>query len=352
MEKQGLFLRLNEVIDDPNLDMPVVNSFAFLSRREGNGSGTTAFPYTTTGDVNVRILGGELFRDENATQLLGTSTVINGIGTVWIKVIKETAKIMCRNGDRIIGLGNASSYLSKPQTGNAVNSPYNIFTIDTFPVNLIYLEGSFGRNIYNGNFRTFMDRCTKLVSVGLGAEYIDNDRYSSNLYGDMTDSTALHRIELFTTNGLRIVEPSRLIFSTASIGAYYNVLNTGTIYGDIKDFRSVIGSLETQPDVIIVGLYGDLKLTPPSLQYLSFPQYVLNHNIIYSGGKIWRNDFASLLLDAIPLNSSSIDLLLNEMSSLAWSSPKILRLRGTRTSASDSAIAALQSKGVTVTINA
>lgn len=351
MEKQGLFLKLNESISDPDLSMPVANSFIFEARKEGNGSGVTAFAYTTTGNADLRIAGGEFFSDENATQSLGTYAMIIGVGIVWIKAIKDTARIVCRNADKITGLGNAMAVLSKPQTGNAQNAPYHVFNIESFPVNLVYMEGGFGRNIYNGNFRTFIERCTSLVSLGLGSEYVPDDRYSSDLYGDMTGSTALHRIELFTTNGLRVKDPGKLIFSTASIGAYYNVLNTGSVVGNIAQLRNAVISLETQPDVIIAGLYGDLRTLPPNIQFLSFVQSIPNSNITYSGRQ-WRDDLASLLLDAVPLGSFQMDLILNDLSEISWSAPRILRLRGTRTSASDSSIAKLQAKGVTVTINA
>lgn len=353
MKEQGLFLKLNEVIDDPNMDMPVINSFTFEARKEGDGSGVTAFAYTTTDDVPVKIVGGQLFSDESATDSLGTSTIINGVGILWIKAINSIAKIVCRNADRIIGLGNALSNLSKPQTGNVNNSPYMIFNVSNFPVNLIYIEGNSGRNIYNGDFRKFTDRCTELVWLSLGSVYISDDKYSSDLYGDMTGSTALLRINTFATYGLRVKDPDKLIFSTASLGSVTNVINGGSIVGNISDLSNNIEALETNAtDVKITDLYGDLKNLPINIKNLSFSGNVLNNNITYSGGRQWRDDLASLLLDAIPLSSFQLDMLLNDLATISWSAPKALSLRGTRTTASDAAIATLQSKGVTVTINA
>ncbi len=352
MAKQGLFLKINEVIDDPNMEIPVANSFSFNVRREGTGSGVSALPLTSSADIDVRAIGCEFYSDAGATVSLGQSHVMTaGVGVIYIKATASSGRVICRSADKILTLGNTTSAFAVGQTGNTANSPYFILQLDKFPTNLTSYGANNGRTIYEGNFRIFTDRCTSLSSLALGSSYTSNAQYMSDIYGDMTGSIAMQKWGIFSTSGLHIKDSSKLIFTTASLGATFNVINIGYFSGDVKDIPARLTSLELQPDSMVSGLYGDLKNTPQNLQYISFPQSLLNPAITYSGGKTWRTDMALLNLNAVPLDSSTIDLLLSELAPLSWTGNKSITLRGTRTSASDAYVNALQAKGVTITIN-
>lgn len=102
-----------------------------------------------------------------------------------------------------------------------------------------------------------------------------------------------------------------------------------------------------------LNIYGDLKYLPPLLNYFDVRKVLSTAIITYSGGKVFPASFNKFYLNKI-LITAEIDLLLNDMASSITTAigEKIIYLRGTRTSASDSAVTYLQGLGFTVTITA
>lgn len=102
-----------------------------------------------------------------------------------------------------------------------------------------------------------------------------------------------------------------------------------------------------------LNLFGNLKFLPPLLSYFDVRKVLSTAIITYSGGKEFPSSFEKFYLNH-NLATSDLDLLLNDMAANITTAigEKIIYLRGTRTSASDSAVAYLQSLGFTVTITA
>ena len=97
---------------------------------------------------------------------------------------------------------------------------------------------------------------------------------------------------------------------------------------------------------------GNLRNLPPNLNYFRDTQQSNFASYSYTGGRVWRSDFDTFYIQNFILSDSENDALLNDLANSVTSAvgDKIIRLRGARTSASDSAVLYLQGLGFTVTI--
>ena len=104
---------------------------------------------------------------------------------------------------------------------------------------------------------------------------------------------------------------------------------------------------------ITLNIYGDLANLPPNMYYFRVQNVLSSTTQIYTPGRVWRADFDTFYFNKV-LSATIVDNILIDMSNSITSAVggKIIYLRGTRTSASDSAVTYLQSLGFTVTITA
>lgn len=96
--------------------------------------------------------------------------------------------------------------------------------------------------------------------------------------------------------------------------------------------------------------FTDVGKLPVKLAYLYF-QRSLTNTLTYTK-RSWNISIDTFSIPSVKIETSALDNLLIDLNAeVTWTGSKVLILRGTRTTASDAAVASLVAKGVTVTIN-
>lgn len=98
--------------------------------------------------------------------------------------------------------------------------------------------------------------------------------------------------------------------------------------------------------------YGNLAKTPPNVNFLKITA-TNNSTLTYTSGKVWASSFDTLDIGNAMLSATETDNLFNDMANSITTAigSKIIRLANCyRTSASNSAVANLQSLGFTITV--
>jgi len=128
--------------------------------------------------------------------------------------------------------------------------------------------------------------------------------------------------------------------------------NSGAIYGDVSTLNSGLTSFICKGKNVV---NGDLSGLPRSLKIIDIQG--LNEINSYTSGHAWDNDLEQLIVlpnDSFGMLSGDIDDLLIDLDIIDWAGVKILDISGNnhaRTSASDTAVASLIIKGVTINVN-
>lgn len=137
-----------------------------------------------------------------------------------------------------------------------------------------------------------------------------------------------------------------------------DVLNANYyIYMNVSDFSS---SSELEKFLHVgyysvaaknLNIYGDLQNLPTNIKVFNIQNHLSSAVLTYTAGRVWRSDFDTLYLNKA-LTTTETDNLLIDLANSVTSAvgDKIIRLRGARTSVSDSAVLYLESLGFTVTI--
>lgn len=195
-----------------------------------------------------------------------------------------------------------------------------------------------------------------------GANYVINDWYNW-----LNQFTALESVNIFLARQTTIQSPfpiikgnmirvpkqvkyvayDRLYLENPNVDFYcdFNNINADS---QLKYFR--IDLLVSQVPKVV----GDLKNLPSTVEYFKIVNFGTGSNAVYTGvGKVFSptidNFYFNRVLSTAQLNQLLIDLNNSVTTAIG---DKLIYLRGTRSSVSDSAVASLQAKGFTVTITA
>lgn len=279
---------------------------------EGTTSSSFGFSYHGTGSTDQRMKGidGTILTYSLSNGLDFTTTGSSGLTINYPIPISGVARIYMKDA-----FSNVRSIRLTKSTGASGNRD-NIFKIE--------------------NLETFFKPFKKLYSLDISIYASGNANLQPIMNGDLAKLP-------------KSVERIRLSNTDVKEGLFLNIDSYNSNY-QLK-FIQQLAQYNVSSNNI--NIYGDLKNLPPLLTYFDVRRVLSSAVITYSGSKVFPSSFEKFYLEK-NLLTSEIDLLLNDMASSITTAigEKTIYLRGTRTSASDSAVAYLQSLGFTVTITA
>lgn len=332
-DNKCLEIKLAGVATDSTLRK--LNEVRFVLLKRGDGSALSRLTVvSSTSDVIIKLKDGKGFLSTDSTASIGTSSIILsvGINTIYIKL----------SGDDTLSIENAQNLSSLGTVGftffsqlNASNSPFlsgdikelsHMINLDT-----IFIQGFLG---FTGDISVF-SYLKKLKYVNINW---------TNLSGDIVSLTS-SPLALFNANGTKITGDLNIL-------AQKNTLQDLQI-----DETMISGSLSSlaNSNVVVAWLsclhiIGDINTLNERIRQLKLGRQT--SGITFSGGAGFK--FLSLDRLEIPncsMSTQEVDNLLMMASKAVWTGVKNLSLKGVRSSASNTAISDLTSKGVTVIIN-
>lgn len=263
-------------------------------------------------------------------------------------------KVLCNNGFKGTYASPTTDF-SQGSTGTIFNvAPFdNLYTGDIRILPLEYdrrniksialarvLGGgttNTGDKFYIEDLSRFLSQFPNLYSIGLNYYTYGEEAAKATIKGDLA----------LIPKYIKRVSLRNLHLKDLATNLVYNI-NLIPPDSELEWFKLGDGSTN-----YIMTISGDLVNLPSNIEFFKI---IYSHPIgrfVYSGGKEWRSDFDSLQINSV-LPTPDLDLLLNDLANSITVSKggRLISLRGTRTSASDSAVTYLQGLGFTVTITA
>ena len=198
------------------------------------------------------------------------------------------------------------------------NSPYGKFFINDFGVFI----------------NQFKNLKTLIIDIARNNENVDR---KNTIKGDLSQ----------IPNSLEKITIGSLQFQLNLTDLYLNVSNFSNT-SNLKVFKRDSG---TQTNIGTFTAYGNLAKLPSQLYY--FKLALNTGTFTYSGTKVWASSFDTLDIGNASLSATETDNLLIDMANSITTAigSKIIRLANCyRTTASDTAVAYLQSLGFTITV--
>lgn len=336
-----LVTKLNAVVDNDNiLHIGEVRIKIAVDKTPSN----QFISLSVNKETNLEIIGDSYFTDSSFSNNLGKSKTINSSdGVVKVYFNNATAEIAIRDKYSILDLsfGNKSksvdlSSFSYAMSLKTINSQYSgvygdISNLKKLKLSQIYLSGD---KIY-GDIASLKDMTT-LTRLNI------ND--VQDVYGDLSSLRNLTNLELlyFNHSGLTgSIDSLKPLTKLTSV----NLENLKAQFtGNIESLSGM--TKLSNFSCFNAALTGDLAKIPASCTLVNFA----NNNSTFTWSS--RPAGAKILTIQGSAAISNLDAMLIDQASRDASaqSLKIISVRGTRTSASDTAVATLQSKGYTVSI--
>lgn len=299
MEKKCLVTKFSTSINDDRLKKVGELRIKFNKVTKPTKQ-TQGFLFSFTKDVGIDIVGDGYFTDESLSENLGKHIDAKG------------------NQPNAVYVSNSDLEIS-------ISDKYSLYSVSAFAVqNLADLNEGIGKVLNSSEFRY----CNNLNSVNI------TDTPSIGSYSDFKDLKSL--VNLYTLN-------TKI---TGEMDDLKDLQNLTNLYcSGIKGSVNVLGS--TKFHIIYLkdsDVYGDIAILPKTLTLFRGDNKTFNWSS--------RNSNANIIsLIAVKLNN--VDKMLQDQAQCIISSSqnnKQISVTGTRTSASDEAVATLQSKGYTVSI--
>lgn len=337
MENKSLVLRINESINDPDLELPVLGALSMDLHKIGDGSGMCTFVVGVSKETKIQIAGGELFDTSNNS--LGNSyTMPVGVSDIKIKATQSHGRILIKNAVNIDRLGRAGFGAFKPD--NNLNSPVLKLDVSYLPNSLVVLDSEDTDNIiYTGN----MARALTRLKLGT---YISIRGLESQLTGDTRRDISSTELKAFTyivknDNGsfkmsIETIRPTEKL-----------LLRSGELYGDIANIPDTMSEYNIGGNVKDYTV-GDIASVPSSVS--TFIEQT-SGGLTYTGSRVWNNATLYFIVTKTILDTKSTDKLLIDAANATWSlGMGLISITGNRSSASDNAVSILQARSVTVSI--
>ena len=366
---------LNKIVVGSDFIIPLVSTGA------GTGVSTISFQVFTT--TTMTISGnGRFYDNSGGTTNEGTTrTIASGaIRTFYLKVPSGSSTITISNGNTCLQFFNSWT------SGSDAASIYQLDLL-SLP-RILQRFVCIGNNTCKGNIANLP---STLTDIYLNGTHTLSGTLSS-LRSTLVNFTVTSSIYCTITGSIADLPANLLTFGLSPYGAT-------PVIGDLSDIRATCTTFSCAGTSALTGnlsslrpgmtlfictgsnntITGNLSSVPSTIQYL----YVTGNNTItgdlaslqanifavlfgsttrvsdYTSGKNWSdtlNSFAFNGATGYGLSTSEVDNLIIDLDATSpWSgSGKTLTLQGShaaRTSASNAAVASLQSKGVTVTTN-
>lgn len=336
MENKALVLRINESINDPNLEMPVIGAMSLDLYSRGNGSGMSTFVIGVKKETKIQIAGGELFDTSNIS--LGTEYMLpEGVCELKIKAIQEHGRILIKDSINIDRLGKIGFGVFKPD--NNQNSPVIKLDVSYLPDSLVVIDSEESDNIiYTG------DLARALARLKSGT-YISIRGLESRLTGDTRLVPSSPSLLAFTYSVKNDIGSFKMSIDTLR-PAELLLLRNGELYGDIANLPANMTEYNIADNVKDYTV-GDIASVPSSVR--TFIEQCAD-GLTYSGGRVWNNETLYFIVRS-EFDTESTDKLLIDAANATWSlGMGLISIAGSRSSASDNAIQILQARNITVAI--
>lgn len=302
--------------------------------------------------VPVRIIGDGNFTNSTGGTNLGKEIILNNIeGGNLLYLSDSVTKIGIRNRDKLLSINMTEKVLSPLSVLSYMTGLTYVYFHGYGDANAI--KGSLPNVSYNWSFgdKTMMNTETLVrVFPNLGGlvtngrvGYIDGalsyitNKYTymytlnisnSKIVGNVSDFASMPRITDISIYGCKSIVGNIDTLSTIGTLTRLSAGNSGVTGGDASKLPPLVDQLKTEGLNVVFSW----KTTRPSSAY-----------IIATNGTNFGND-----LDAFLINQANCKA--NIAAHSGDASYSTISATGTRTTASDSAIATLRSKGYTVTV--
>lgn len=350
--------KLPSSVDNDNLPVLGQLRINWLKQSDLTDNDARAIGLATNDSIVVKVSGAHLTDSTLASNLGNTKTITSADGLVWLYVSNDA--------DAILTIDNKYSLTNlifvRP-TKEALKRSVE------FDINDIrYCTALTGLNLMNTNVSGDISTLSNLTNLtGLYLSY-------TNVSGDISvvsKLTNLTVLNLLTTN----VSGDISVLSNRIALTHLNLANTN-VSGDISvvsqltaltnlalsntnvsgkiDSLANLTKLSGLNDLKGLSLTGDMSKIPAGVNFISLNNRKVNTNFTWTAGG--RQNATLLAMEEnVPFDTTSMDNMLIDQATCTFKPnaaqrwTKIISVNGTRTSASDAAVAAIQNMGVTIT---
>ena len=339
-----LVTKLNGAVNDDSL-LSIGELRIKIEKVTTPTSTTQLIKIGVTTDTILKIVGNGYFTDSTLNQNKGKSITIG-------RNDESPNDVYVSNGDFELAIMNKYN-LTMIICGSFQNK--ELFLDDLkFSTSVKSIEFSPG-NVY-GDLDT-VKSMSNLQSLSLNNTGITGDiaalsdknigvmgLQNTTAFGDISNIAASKSLSYLLINGTGIKGDISVLKDKVNL-KYLNISNTG-LYGDISAFKN----LTKIKELLLNGLdcTGDLAALPDNILFVDCSKNI--------GKFSWGSSSRKYIMAMYKIVTDDVDKILNAMSNMeakfldsyVWYHS--IELIGTRTSASDSAVATLQSKGYTVSV--
>ena len=197
-----------------------------------------------------------------------------------------------------------------------------------------------GNNKIMGNINT--------VSNFTNIRYLDLTK--TQVSGDISAVSNLTNIELLSLTNTKVSGDISALSNLTNIS--YLSLQYTQVSGSVNSLANLT-KLNDLSGLMGCSLTGDISRIPANVRYIALLGDKINTNFTWTANGR-KNATLLAMYYSIPFDTTSMDNMLIDqatctVASSAPSSQKVISVRGTRTAASDAAVAAIQNKGITIT---
>lgn len=344
--------KLPSSVDNDNLPVLGQLRINWLKNSNLTNNSNRALNLATNDSITVNVSGAHLTNSTLTDNLGNTKTITSADGIVTLYVSNDA--------DAVLTIDNKYS-LSTLDFNNAKSVYFDIEDIK-YCINLIKL--GLPNSSVTGNISA-VSNLTKLVHLDLNGSQVTGDinavsnltnisliyLISSKVSGDISALSNLTRLVQLKINNTSIRGNISALSNLTNIIVLE--LNNTQISGTID---SLAGLTNLAGDLFFSGLAlsGDMSKIPTKVRFISQNNRKINTNFTWTANG--RQNTTLLAIEGpIPFDTASMDNMLIDQATCTVSPnatnswQKIIDVKGTRTSVSDAAVAAIQSKGITIT---
>ena len=371
--------KLPSSIDNDNLPVLGQLRINWLKQSDLTNNKARAFDVATNDSITVKVSGAH-FTDETLTSNLGnTKTITASDGEVWLYVSNDADAVLTIDNKYSLTVLNflatgtdnikrlvyfdiedikyctnlTKLYASNSQVSGDISALSGL-------TNLSYLNLSISK--VNGNISA-LSELTKLVMIGLSNTQVSGD---------------ISALSKLTNCGAMVLESTQVSGNISAVSNLTNLyalnLNNTQVSGDINavsnltnlitlnlnniqvsgkvDSLANLTKLSNLTQLKGLSLTGDMSKIPAGVNFISQNYRKVTTNFTWTANG--RKNATLLAMEGrVPFDTASMDNMFIDQATCTFkptdSFSRIIAVSGTRTSASDEAVAAIQNMGVTIT---
>ena len=372
--------KLPSSVDNDNLPVLGQLRINWLKQSDLTDNGARAIGLATNDSITVKVSGAHLTDSTLASNFGNTKTITAADNEVWLYVSNDA--------DAVLTIDNKYSltelnFVKSEGNYNLKRSVYfdladikycsniKVLRLSNTQVNGDISDISNITNLYNlalnntsisGDI-SIVSNFTKLESLRIGGTKISGDISaiskltnlvflalgSSKISGDISAVRNLTRLSILDLQKTQVSGDISAVSKLINLTELY--LMNNPISGDIAN----LANLTKLGDILQLSgmsLIGDVSKIPVSVTTMMYYNRPINTNFTWTANGRQNTKFLAMIQN-IPFDTASMDNMLIDQATCTFEGTnepwtKTISVSGTRTSASDAAVAALQNKGVTI----